>query len=221
MVAVSGTGWRLAPCLVAMFEEADKRDPNRDRTSDGSIGDPAHAARTSDHNPADGWVCAADIDDDNDQANPGVDLLRAHLVAVKDQRVKYLIRNGTIWKAYPSNGLPAWAPQVYTGINDHSHHLHISVWNTAEARNDVGPWWPPKTPAPPIALPEDDMADPIFYDDPDPAHPGTYMLHPTGKVAGNLSDVDAAELKKAVKDPGYTAKLSKAGAAQLRKVFIQ
>lgn len=157
MVAISGSGWRLAPCLVELFEEADKRDPNRDRTSDGTIGDVAHSARTSDHNPDDGWVCAADIDDDDDQANPGVDLLRAHLVATQDPRVKYLIRNGTIWKAYANNGLPAWTPQVYTGLNDHSHHLHISVWNTAEARNDLSPWWPAPQPQPaplPIALPK-------------------------------------------------------------------
>lgn len=146
MVAVTGSQggvrWWLAPCLVALFHEADTRDSSRSHAADGSIGDAAHQSRVSDHNPSEGWVCGADIDDDNDQPSPGVDLLRQHLVASRDPRVKYLIRNGTIWKAYPNRGLPAWTPQPYTGLNDHSHHLHISVYNTPEARNDTGPWWP-------------------------------------------------------------------------------
>ena len=142
MVAVSGPGWKLAPCLVALFAEADRRDPTRDHSSDGSIGNAAHQATTSDHNPADGWVCAGDIDDDNDQPSPGVHLLRQHLVASRDARIKYLIHEGTIWKAYENRGLPAWTPQVYTGLNAHLSHLHISVWNTPEARDDTGPWWP-------------------------------------------------------------------------------
>lgn len=199
MVATSGPGWLLAPCLKLMFDEADKRDPNRDRTSDGSIGDAAHAVRESDHNPADGWVCGADIDDDNDQANPGVDLLRAHLVATKDPRVKYLIRNGTIWKAYENRGLPPWTPQVYTGLNDHSHHLHISVWNTTEARNDLSPWWPkPTPPALPIAATED---EPMYFlkETGDPAvwffEPGRYTHVPSG--------ADGKALAKAARIP-YT-----------------
>lgn len=159
MVAIAGSGWRLAPCLVDLFEEADERDPNRDTSSDGSIGNAEHSARESDHNPDDGWVCAADIDDDDDQKSPGVDLLRAHLVATKDPRVKYLIRNGTIWKAYENRGLPPWTPQVYTGLNAHKSHLHISVWNTGEARNDLRPWWPQSQPAPQQEE-DDDMAEP-------------------------------------------------------------
>lgn len=142
MVAIAGPGWKLAPCLVVMFDEADKRDPTRDDSSDGSIGNAEHQARTSDHNPDGGWVCAGDIDDDDDQLSPGVHLLRQHLVASKDPRVKYLIHEGTIWKAYENRGLAPWTPQVYTGLNAHKSHLHISVWNTPEARNDRSPWWP-------------------------------------------------------------------------------
>ena len=142
MVALSGAGWCLAPCLVALFNEADKRAPNRSHVSDGSIGDLAHAARVSDHNPADGWVTAGDLDDDGDSQTLGVRLLRQHLVASQDPRVKYLIHEGTVWKAYENRGLPPWTPQPYTGENAHAHHLHVSVWNTDAARNDLSPWWP-------------------------------------------------------------------------------
>ena len=38
MVAVVGRGWKLAPCLKALFDEADRRKPSRSHASDGTIG---------------------------------------------------------------------------------------------------------------------------------------------------------------------------------------
>jgi hypothetical protein len=141
MVATIGQGWRLAPCLVALVRETDKLYPDRSTASDGSIGDTAHASRASDHNPADGYVCAVDITDD--KANGcDADLLAQHIVASRDPRVKYVIWNRTIAKSYENRGLPPWTPQPYTGSNPHDKHTHISVHNTATVRNDTGPWWP-------------------------------------------------------------------------------
>lgn len=141
MVALSGTGWRLAPCLVALVEETDRLAPNRSTLSDGSIGDPAHAARTSDHNPAGGFVCAVDITDDKD-GGCDADLLARHLVASRDPRIKYVIWNRTI------AGPPAWTPRIYDGVNAHEKHTHVSVHNTAVARADKSPWWPQSQPTP-------------------------------------------------------------------------
>ncbi len=159
MVATAGAGWRLAPCLVALVAEADRRKPSRSRDSDGSIGDTAHSARTSDHNPADGWVCAVDLDDDGDSTPIlGVDLLVNHLVASRDPRVKYVIRNGRIWQ--PTTG---W--RTYTGINSHSQHAHISIWNTPNARDDVSAWWPTAArPTPPPATPEAPPTQRDYFD---------------------------------------------------------
>lgn len=141
MVATSGTGWKLAPCLVALIEECDRLFPDRTRISDGSIGDQAHASRTSDHNPADGWVCAVDVTDDKADGCDA-DLLAQHLVASRDPRVKYVIWNRTIAKSYASGGVPAWQPHPYTGVNAHEKHTHVSVHNTAAARGDLSAWWP-------------------------------------------------------------------------------
>lgn len=161
MVATSGRGWRLAPSLVALVRECDRIAPNRSTASDGSIGDPAHAARTSDHNPdASGDVLAVDITDDK-AGGCDADALAHHLVANRDPRLKYVIWNSTIVKSY---GTTAWQPQPYTGANSHTTHTHISVLDTAAAKNDTSPWWPatPPTPAPPPAPPpseEDEMAN--------------------------------------------------------------
>lgn len=141
MVALSGTGWRLAPSLVALIDECDQRASDRSTASDGSIGDTAHAARDSDHNPADGWVTAVDVTDDK-AGGCDADALAHLIVARRDPRVKYVIWNRTIAKSYvDGKGTPAWQPQPYTGLNAHEKHTHVSVHNTAAARNDTGPWW--------------------------------------------------------------------------------
>lgn len=139
MVAVRGSNWRLAPALEALVDETDRLFPGRSTASDGSIGDPAHAARVSDHNPDGGWVDALDLTDD-DAHGCDVGLLAHHLVASRDPRVSYLIHKGTIWRGYDKPSLPAFTPQVYTGVNAHKLHLHISIDD--DHRNDLGPWWP-------------------------------------------------------------------------------
>jgi len=203
MVATSGRGWRLAPCLGLLFKEADARKPSRSHAADGTIGNAEHAARTSDHNPADGWVCAGDIDDDNDSEELGVDLLIAHLVATRDDRVKQIIGNRTTWKAYDSRGVPAWTPQPYTGPNAHDHHRHISVWNTPEARNDLSPWWPTVKPAPH----QEDVMLRIATIKGEPTAPGDqkdiaakYRVLSATDKSGNVFDVEAWHLDGAEYD---------------------
>jgi len=155
MVAIAGAGWRLAPSLVALIEETDKRYPSRSIASDGSIGDSSHLARRSDHNPSSGWVCAVDLTDDKVHGCDA-DHLARHLIISRDPRVKYVIWNGQIAQA-----VKGWRVEKYTGSNSHYQHTHISIFNTATARNDLSPWWPPKHAAPkPPVLPtssEDDM----------------------------------------------------------------
>ena len=139
MVAVKGKGWQLAPSLLLIVQQFDRVYPQRDRRSDGSIGDQAHANRESDHNPHDGFVHAVDIDED---VAAGRDLasFAAALEASRDPRIRYVIYEGRILKAYPSNGKPAWTWHRYTGPNAHTQHLHLSINRTASARDDLRPW---------------------------------------------------------------------------------
>lgn len=119
--------WRLAESLKKLREQINEAFPNRSKASDGSVGDTAHSARASDHNPNDaGVVCAIDVTHDPSSGCTG-DRLAAALVKSRDPRIKYLIFNRRIFKTYPANGKPARTWHNYTGANAHTHHLHISV----------------------------------------------------------------------------------------------
>jgi hypothetical protein len=56
---------RLARSLETLRHQVDQLAPNRDKDSDGWIGDTSHQARKSEHNPdANGVVRALDITND-------------------------------------------------------------------------------------------------------------------------------------------------------------
>jgi hypothetical protein len=109
---------------------------DRDRRSDGWIGDLRHSSRPSDHNPdkQTGIVRAIDVDRDvykggKPDLMPDIaDQLR--LAAKKgEKRIAYIIFNGRI--ASPRMG---WRWRKYKGSNPHIAHLHCSF--TREGDND-------------------------------------------------------------------------------------
>jgi hypothetical protein len=112
--------------------------PNRSVKSDGMIGDAAHAATKSEHNPdPDGTVRAFDVTHD---PVGGVDChkLAAQLVTSRDSRILYVIWNGRIARSYPKPGIPAWSWARYTGTDPHTNHLHLSV--TVAGATNTRPW---------------------------------------------------------------------------------
>lgn len=130
--------WRVARSLISLKAQIDAAYPNRSRASDGSIGDTAHAARRSDHNPnAAGVVCALDFTHDPDGGLDCHQLAEA-LQHGKDPRVAYVIWNGQIMSGSQSER--AWVTRPYTGTNPHRKHLHISVRQDADLYDDNRPW---------------------------------------------------------------------------------
>ena len=107
--------------------QVDDCFPDRDRTSDGWIGDTRHQARPSDHNPDEqGIVRAIDIDRDLfGKAKPDLmpDLADQIRLCARsgDKRISYIIFNGRI-----ASSKKAWAWRAYDGINKHNHHCHVS-----------------------------------------------------------------------------------------------
>ena len=109
-------------------EQFDDTFPDRDRTSDGWIGDSRHSAGVSDHNPLAPTEVVRAIDVDRDVAGkPKPDLMpdiadQIRLCAkAGDKRIAYVIFAGRIASAKKS-----WAWRPYDGINRHDHHCHIS-----------------------------------------------------------------------------------------------
>ncbi len=110
--------WRLAGSLETLRNQINAAYPNRNKASDGTIGDAAHQKVTSEHNPNSAGVVTA-MDITHDPAN-GVDGQRLADQLMHDPRTWYVIWNRNI--AYePGNWLP------YRGTNPHDKHVHISV----------------------------------------------------------------------------------------------
>ena len=122
--------WRLAESLKVLREELDAAFPDRSKVSDGSIGDAAHSARKSDHNPnRAGVVCAIDVTTQG-QDEVGDALLK---VLIGDSRVKYVIWKGRIM----SSTISPWKWRKYSEANLHYRHMHISVGGNYDSR---APW---------------------------------------------------------------------------------
>jgi len=116
--------WRLAKTLEVFRSTINAAAPKRSKRSDGTIGDTAHAASTSDHNPNNRGVVTA-IDITHDPEN-GVDCERLYNDLVTLNRhmpIKYLIWRSTI----TSKTVRPWERRRYTGSNPHDKHLHLSV----------------------------------------------------------------------------------------------
>lgn len=132
--------WRLANSLDQLRKQINALAPNRNKASDGTIGDAAHATGTSDHNPdANRVVKALDITHDP-EGGCNCNLLAQSLVDSKDFRVQYIIWNSQISNADPKGGKPSWAWRKYTGSNPHNKHIHISVRNNPNTYDSTSPW---------------------------------------------------------------------------------
>ncbi len=86
---------RLSKSVIQFREQADDSYPNRDRRSDGTIGDARHAASKSDHNPCPhtGYIRAFDLDASLDGKNATAHYLadQIRVNAKSSKRIAYVI----------------------------------------------------------------------------------------------------------------------------------
>lgn len=130
--------WRMAKSLDTLLAQINALSPNRDKSSDGGIGDATHSASVSDHNPdSRGIVCARDFTNDPAHGMASEELAVA-LLASRDPRIRYIISNRKIAASYATGGQPAWAWRPYSGKNPHNHHVHVSV--VSAKADDTEPW---------------------------------------------------------------------------------
>jgi hypothetical protein len=142
--------WQLTKGLQNLRAQVNEAFPDRDTTSDGTIGDKAHQAETSGHNPDDTagsrpeWngdddanaeVRAWDMDSDLRAAPATAQQVVDHIRKLPgvSSVLRYMIYNRKIYQA--SNG---WFPQVYSGASAHTEHIHFSGAYTQAADNNTG-----------------------------------------------------------------------------------
>jgi hypothetical protein len=142
--------WVIVPALEDLRVQLNAIAPNRDKSSDGGIGDTSHAAGRSSHNPDETGNPEWDNDPDNlpevrardfdkDLRHPTITAERVVQHLLKYARngtfwwLRYIIFNKRIWRK--SNG---WRQESYTGKNNHSHHFHVNNDFTQAADNVSG-----------------------------------------------------------------------------------
>lgn len=122
--------------LETLLNQINKAAPKRSKASDGWIGDTAHSARKSQHNPdADGSVDAIDITHDP-KGGADMAIIADAIRQSKDKRVGYVIFNGRIFSG--PGGKQPFVWRTYTGSNKHTKHMHVDV--TDRDQNDTTPW---------------------------------------------------------------------------------
>ena len=132
--------WIVAKSLNKLREQINTQYPNRNKASDGTIGDTRHCPGTSDHCPnSDNVVTAFDCTHDPDNGCD-VDLITEEIRLSQDSRIKYVIYNRKIFSSYPNNGIPPWTWRPYSGSNPHVKHAHFSVLGDPSKYNDESEW---------------------------------------------------------------------------------
>lgn len=133
--------WRNCTASVRLVEEVNQRWPNRSRVSDGTVGDAAHATRSSDHNPwlilrGEGIVRARDITANGIDAPWLAEFLRQRGQA-GDPRLRgggYIIFNRRI----TTSDWRGW--KTYTGTNPHTSHVHVSFSQAPSGFDSANAW---------------------------------------------------------------------------------
>lgn len=143
------SGWVLTKGLENLRSQVNEAFPDRDKTTDGTIGDEAHQQHVSGHNPDDtrrskpAWDGDPDTipevrawDMDKDLNFPGVstqDLVDwICLLPNLGSVIRYMIYNG---KEYHVDN--KFKPTNYTGSNPHTDHVHFEGAWTQSADNNT------------------------------------------------------------------------------------
>lgn len=131
---------RLTLGLQNFRAQINRRFPDRDKTSDGWIGDTTHQQETSGHNPDDTPGSKAEWDGDPDSISEvrAVDVdANLNMPGVSTQQVIDHLRTlpgiGTVFRyiifnrrIYHVNDEPAFSGSAYTGASPHIEHFHVS-----------------------------------------------------------------------------------------------
>jgi hypothetical protein len=121
---------QATPAAIAVLRQATALRPNRKKASDGLLPSAAHIKQSPDSDHNTGY--AVDLTHD---PKHNIDCKDIFEKLKEDKRVKYLIFQGKIW----SKERAKEGNRKYTGSNQHTNHLHISI-NEGMGK-DTSPWF--------------------------------------------------------------------------------
>jgi hypothetical protein len=121
---------KATPAAIAVLRQATAIKPLRKKISDGLLPSKAHQLQNPDSDHNTGYA----VDLTHDPIN-GIDCKDIFEKLKEDKRVKYLIFQGKIW----SKERAKEGNRKYTGSNQHTKHLHISI--NDGMGNDTSPWF--------------------------------------------------------------------------------
>jgi hypothetical protein len=121
---------KATPAAIAVLRQATAIKPSRKKASDGLLPSAAHIKQSPDSDHNTGYA----VDLTHDPVN-GIDCKDIFEKLKEDKRVKYLIFQGKIW----SKERAKEGNRKYTGSNQHTKHLHISI--NDGMGNDTSPWF--------------------------------------------------------------------------------
>jgi len=134
--SVTRMGWRLGGALVRYRSEVDAVYPQRDKRSDGTVGDLAHRAEgsASEHNPdpdstVDAWDMDTNLRTDHDPA--AIEHLKRQFQA--HPAAQLWIHNRQI-----ADRRRGWKREPYYGPNPHDSHIH---WEANDQHQDSQQPW--------------------------------------------------------------------------------
>jgi hypothetical protein len=143
LVREAPVAWELVPALVKLRENANRIAPNRDKASDGSIGDLAHCPKddptpSSKHCPnSKGEVLALDLDVDFKQT--GVTMTK-FIDAILDSPADKAKLKNIIYNRRIASRSWGWTWRDYDGANAHDKHAHFEAYDSTAAKNSTSNW---------------------------------------------------------------------------------
>lgn len=127
--------WKPVAGVTVLLNQINKRWPKRDKASDGILGDAAHAARASDHNPdGRGYVHALDIDEDFRGSENDARWYADQLIAYARTKQPGFVRlKYVVYEQQVASGTYASQNWVWRdGDYGHTQHIHTSFTKIGE-----------------------------------------------------------------------------------------
>lgn len=148
-------GWYLNAFLTSWRAHVKSKYPKRTTLSDGTIGDAAHQANNSEHNPdsdgsVDAWDCDVNLLATSNPTGSNAEVLAMRGLIAEFQKQT----QAQLWifkRQIANRDVSNWKVRPYTGASAHDHHCHFQSRQSQETRPFTGEVTPAVNAKPAVA----------------------------------------------------------------------